>query len=82
MIIINSYIFQPITFENLGTLNSSVVALISSLGCKISTKSNDLRESTFLFSALLTRCNVLTLFFCERALCVIRTSNLSSFFKF
>jgi len=25
----NSYIFQPIAFENLGTLNSSAVALIS-----------------------------------------------------
>ena len=47
----NSYIFQPIAFKNVGTLNSSAVALISSLGHKISTKSNDLRESTFLFSA-------------------------------
>ena len=48
----NSYIFQPIAFENLGTLNSSAVALISSLGRKISTKSHDLRESTFLFQRL------------------------------
>ena len=48
----NSYIFQPIAFENLGTLNSSAVDLISSLGRKISTKSNDLRESTFLFQRL------------------------------
>ena len=48
----NSYIFQPIAFENLGTLNSSAVALISSLGRKISTKSNDLRESTSLFQRL------------------------------
>ena len=49
----NSYIFQPIAFENLGTLNSSAVALISSLRRKISTKSNDLRESTFLFQRLI-----------------------------
>ena len=48
----NSYIFQPIAFGNLDTLNSSAVAFISSLGCKISTKSNDLREFTFLFQCL------------------------------
>jgi len=36
----NSNIFQSIAFENLGTLNSSAVALISALGRKISTKSN------------------------------------------
>jgi len=40
-----SYIFLRIAFEKVGTLNSSAVAL----GRKISTKSNDLRESTFLF---------------------------------
>jgi len=34
----NSYIFQPIAFENVGTLNSSAVAVISALGRKISTK--------------------------------------------
>ena len=32
------------------------------------------------FSALLSCCSVLTLFFCERVLCVIRTSNLFSCF--
>jgi len=48
----NSYIFQPIAFENLDILNSSAVALLSALGRKISTKSNDLRESTFLFQRL------------------------------
>jgi len=48
----NSYIFQPIAFENSGTLSSSAVALISALGRKISTKSNDLRRSTFLFQRL------------------------------
>jgi len=48
----NSYIFQPIAFENLGTLNSSTISLISALGRNISTKSNDLCESTFLFQRL------------------------------
>jgi len=61
----NSYIFQPIAFE--GTLNSSAVALISALGRKISTKSNDLRESTLLFQRLainLQRFNSVLLRFC------------------
>jgi len=48
----------------------------SALGRKISTKSNDLRESTFLFQCLALIFNVLTPFFCERVLCVIRTSRL------
>jgi len=48
----NSHICQHIAFENVGTLNSSAVALVSALGRKISTKSNDLHESTFLFQRL------------------------------
>jgi hypothetical protein len=48
----NSYIFKPIAIENLGALNSSAIALIPSLGRNISTKSNDLRGSTFLFLRL------------------------------
>jgi len=48
----NSYIFQPIAFENFGTLKSSAISLISALGRNISTKSDDLRESTFLFQRL------------------------------
>ena len=47
-----SYLFQPIVFKNLGTLNSSAVAPNSSLGRKISTKSNDHLESTFLLQRL------------------------------
>jgi len=43
---------QPIAFENLGTLNSTAISLISAVGRNISTKSNDLRESTFLFQRL------------------------------
>jgi len=46
----NFYIFQPIAFENVGTLNSSAVALISALGRKISTKSNDLCNPPFFSS--------------------------------
>jgi len=48
----NCYMFQPIAFEKLGTLNSSAIALISAIELKISTKSYDLRESTFLFQRL------------------------------
>jgi len=49
----NSYIIQTIAFENVGTLNSSAVAVISGLGRKISTKSHDLRVSSFFSSTLL-----------------------------
>ena len=48
----NFYLFQPLAFENLGTLNASAISLISELGHKISVKSNDERESTFLFQRL------------------------------
>jgi len=50
--LLNSYIFHPIAFENVGTINLSAVTLISALGSNISTKSNDLRESIFLFQRL------------------------------
>jgi hypothetical protein len=48
----NSYLFQPIAFENLGAINESAISLISDLGHKISMKSNDPRESIFLFQRL------------------------------
>jgi hypothetical protein len=48
----NSYIFQPIAFENLGAINESAISLISDIGRKISLKSNDPRESIFLFQRL------------------------------
>jgi len=76
----NSYIFHPIAFKNLGTLNLSAIALISTLERKISTKSNDLREYTFLFQCLAITLQRLTHFFCERILCVIQTSDHSSCF--
>jgi len=48
----NSYVFQPIAFENLGTMNESAISLISELGRKISVRSNEPRESIFLFQRL------------------------------
>ena len=80
--LLNSYIFQPIAFENIGTLNSSAVSLISALTRKISTQINGLRESHLFFSASLSHCNVSTLFFSERVFCVIRTSKLIPFLIF
>jgi len=48
----NLYLFHPIAFENLGAINESAISLISDLGRKISAKSNDPRESVFLFQRL------------------------------
>ena len=48
----NSYLFEPIALENLGAINESATSLISELGRKISVKSNDSRESIFLFQRL------------------------------
>ena len=48
----NSYLFQPIALENLGAINESATSLVSDLGRKISAKSNDPRESIYLFQRL------------------------------
>jgi hypothetical protein len=48
----NSYSFLPIAFENLGAINDSAISLISDIGRKISVKSNEPRESNFLFQRL------------------------------
>jgi hypothetical protein len=48
----NSYHFQPLAFENLGTPNTSAISLITELGRRISIKSNEKRESTFLFQRI------------------------------
>jgi len=48
----NSYLFQPIALDNLGAINESVTSLVSELGHTISVKSNDPRESIFLFQRL------------------------------
>jgi len=47
-----SYLFQPISFETLGTLNSSAQSFIRELGRRISLVSSDPRESAFLFQRL------------------------------
>ena len=47
-----SYLFQPISFETYGTVNSSAQSFIQELGRRISLVSNDRRESAFLFQRL------------------------------
>lgn len=47
-----SFLFQPISFETLGTMNSSAESFIRELGRRISSCSNDHRESAFLFQRL------------------------------
>jgi len=47
-----SYLFQPISFETLGTVNSSAQSFIRELGRRIYLISNDCRESAFLFQRL------------------------------
>ena len=48
----NTYLFQPLAFENLGTLNESAISFLTELGHQISAKSDDKRESVFLFQRL------------------------------
>jgi len=48
----NSYSFQPLAFESLGTMNATALSFISDLACKIKAKSNEEREATFLFQRL------------------------------
>ena len=48
----NSYLFQPLAFETLGTINASAISFISDIGRRISAKTNDDREAAFLFQRL------------------------------
>jgi len=48
----NSHLFQPIALKNLGAINESATSLISEPGHKISDKSNDSRQSIFMFLRL------------------------------
>lgn len=73
---------QPIAFENESTFNSSAATIFSLLGCKISTRSNDLGKSTNLSQRLALMLQRLNPFFCKRVVLVIRTSNRSSCFDF
>jgi hypothetical protein len=59
-----SYIFQPVAMETLGPISCTAVDFLRELGRKISTQSNDERESLFLFqrlSVLLQRYNAVLL---------------------
>ena len=54
------YMFVPIAFENLGVPNASVKLLLTHLGRRLSEKSGESRETSFLFqkcSILLQRFN-------------------------
>ena len=47
-----SYIFQPISFETFGPINSSGHSFISEIGRRISAISGDVRETAFLYQRL------------------------------
>ena len=49
------YMFVPIAFENLGVPNASAKLLLTHLGRRLSEKSRESRETSFLFQ----RCSVL-----------------------
>jgi len=68
----NSNIFQPIVFANVGTLNSSAVALISALGARSAPSLMIYLNTRFFSSSLLQLFNVLTPFFYERISYVIK----------
>jgi hypothetical protein len=44
--------FEPIAFESTGAINESAITLLSELGRRISERSNEDRETTFLFQRL------------------------------
>jgi len=46
------YIFQPVTFETLGSLNSSGYDFLCEVGRRLSVVSGDPRETSFLFQRL------------------------------
>jgi len=47
-----SFSFQPIAVETLGPINESAVDFLRELGRRISIKTNDERQTTFLFQRL------------------------------
>jgi len=47
-----SYIFQPITVENLDPINSSALAFLSNLGHRTCTVSSDDKKALFLFQRI------------------------------
>ena len=59
----NTHIFEPIAFETLGPMNSSAATLLCDLGSRITARTNEKRETSFLYQRLsLSIFNVLTLF--------------------
>jgi hypothetical protein len=47
--LVQSHIFQPLAFENLGTMNDTCIDFINKLGNKISSVTGDCMEARFLF---------------------------------
>ena len=47
-----THIFQPVTVENLGTMNASVYGFLAGLGQKIAAISSDDRETCYLFQRI------------------------------
>ena len=63
-VIETNYIFQPIAIKSLGPINAHRCAFLSKLGRKLSTHSDDDRETSFLFqrlSVLIQRFNAILL---------------------
>ena len=48
----NSFLFEPVAFKPLGTMNSSAISFISDIGRKTSVKSNDDRETAYMLWAV------------------------------
>jgi hypothetical protein len=47
-----SYLFQPLAFETLGTMNSTAAVFLSDLGRRTAISSGDDRDTAFLFQRL------------------------------
>src|ERR1700759_4816073 len=65
--ITRSHIFVPVAVESLGPINSSGVDFLSTLGKRLSHKSGDRRETSFLFkriSIINQRMNAVTVAVC------------------
>ena len=51
-VVSQSYLFQPFAVENVGVLNSSAVFFLNALGRRVSSFSDEERESRFLFQCI------------------------------
>jgi len=50
--LLSTYMFEPITVENLGTLSSSTLDSLVELGRRISSQSGNVRESSYLLQRI------------------------------